>query len=209
MTNSLLVIGCGGHGRVVAEAASECGYERIAFLDDSPPEPVLPGTRVLGPISMIEQASREWPMAIVAVGDGALRLRLFEALQRHGFHTPNIIHPSAVVSRSAHLAAGIFIGAGAIVGIEARIANAAIINTGARIDHDCRIGPGSHIAPGATLSGNVSIGARTWLGTGCAVRQGIVIGDDVLVGVGAAVVSNLPAGKTYVGVPARHLPETP
>ncbi len=205
MTATLLVLGCGGHGRVVAEAALECAYRNIAFLDDSSPEQPPPQGRVLGPLSLIEQTSHEWPTAIAAVGNGALRLKLFETLRQHGYHTPNIVHPSAVISRSAQLGAGIFIGAGAIVGTGARIDNATIINTGARIDHDCRIGPGSHIAPGATLSGNVRVGARTWLGTGCAVRQGIVIEDDVLVGVGAAVVSNLPAGETYVGVPARRL----
>ncbi|MGB3273762.1 MAG: acetyltransferase [Xanthobacteraceae bacterium] len=206
MMPALLVLGCGGHGRVVAETAIECNYRDVAFLDDSPPE--QSPDRVLGPMSLAEQASREWPAAIAAVGNGALRLKLFEMLRQRGYHTPNIIHPSAVISRSAQLGSGIFIGAGAIVGTEARIDDAAIVNTGARIDHDCRIGPGSHIAPGATLSGNVKVGARTWLGTGCAVRQGIVIEDDVMVGVGAAVVSNLPSGQTYVGVPARRLTKT-
>lgn len=209
MTRTLLILGCGGHGRIVAEAALECSYEEIAFLDDSPPEPPLPDMRVLGPMSMIDHIAKEWPTAIVAVGDGALRLTLFETLRHGGFHTPNIVHPSAVISRSARLASGIFIGAGAIINTQAQIGEAAIVNTGARIDHDCKIGAGSHIAPGATLSGNVSVGARTWLGTGCAVRQGIVIGDDVLVGVGAAVVSDLTSGETYTGVPARRLIRSP
>jgi sugar O-acyltransferase (sialic acid O-acetyltransferase NeuD family) len=208
MMPALLVLGCGGHGRVVAEAAMDSGYDKIAFLDDAPPEPPQPGVRVLGPLYAIERLAPEWPAAIVAIGDAALRLKLFETLRRD-YATPNIIHPSAVISRSAQLGSGIFIGAGAIVGTGARIDNAAIINTGARIDHDCHIGPGSHIAPGATLSGNVTVGARTWLGTGCTIKHGIVIDDDVIVGVGAAVVSNLPRGKTYVGVPARHLTKAP
>lgn len=201
MTRSLLVLGYGGHGRVVADAALDCGYEEIAFLDDGQPA----GANVLGPFSMAADLAEAWPEAIVAVGNGALRLKLFDVLQRLSFRTPSIVHPSAVISRGAAIGDGVFVAAGAIINIGARIGNAAIVNTGARIDHDCEIGAGSHIAPGATLSGSVMVGERAWLGTGCSVRQGVKIGSDTLVGVGAAVVDDLSAGKTYVGVPARLL----
>ena len=33
MSKSLLIIGAGGHGRVVKEVAEALGYDRIAFLD--------------------------------------------------------------------------------------------------------------------------------------------------------------------------------
>lgn len=208
MTMSLLVLGCGGHGRVVADAALECGYREIAFLDDSCPAARLDGAQVLGPMAAAAELVGDWPSAIAAVGDGTVRWELFCALRRAGFQTPNIVHPSAVVSRRAVLGQGIFVAAGAVINVGARIGDAAIVNTGARVDHDCEIGAGSHLAPGTTLSGNVIVGDRAWLGTGCCVRQGISIGNDVVVGVGAAVVSDLAAGLTYAGVPARRLDKT-
>lgn len=207
MTNSLLVLGCGGHGRVVADAALDCGYDEVAFLDDGEPARIPAGMKVLGPFSALDALRLEWPAAIAAVGDGALRLQLFTKLRRSGFRTPSIVHPSAVVSRGALLGEGVFVAAGAIVNIGARIADAVIVNTGARIDHDCEIGMGSHIAPGATLSGGVTVGERAWLGTGCSVRQQVRIGSDSVVGVGAAVVSDLAAGHVHAGVPARMLKE--
>ncbi|HRO49506.1 MAG TPA: acetyltransferase [Hyphomicrobium sp.] len=205
MTRGLLVLGCGGHGRVVADAATECGYTHYAFLDDAPQasgKSMLPGL-VLGPMAMMEQLVREWGEAIVAVGNCSARLTLFERLRSLGFETPSIVHPSAVISRNADIGSGVFVAAAAVVSVGAKIGEATIVNTGARVDHDCEIGRGCHIAPGATLSGGVRVGERTWLGTGCAVRQGVTIGADVLVGVGAAVVTDLESGKTYVGVPAR------
>lgn len=205
MTRSLLVLGCGGHGRVVADAALDCGYDEVAFLDDGEPASRPAGVKVLGPFAAAADLLRDWPAAIAAVGNGALRLKLFDMLRQQGFRTPAIIHPSAVISRGAVIGDGVFVAAGAIINVGARIGNAAIVNTGARIDHDCEIGAGSHIAPGATLSGSVMVGERAWLGTGCAVRQGMKIGSDTMVGVGAAVVADLAAGKTYVGVPARLL----
>lgn len=205
MNHSLLILGCGGHGRVIADAASACGYEEIGFLDDADPVRIPPGTRVLGPFSAAAGCRQAWPEAIAAVGDGRLRMTLLDMLRKTGFRTPNIIHPSAVISRGAVLGEGVFVAAGAIVSTGARIGDAVIVNTGARIDHDCRIGEASHVAPGTTLSGNVRVGAGAWLGTGCSVRQGVTIGAGAVVGVGAAVVGDLEAGLTYVGVPARLL----
>lgn len=205
MTRGLLVLGCGGHGRVVADAATECGYTHFAFLDDAPPasgKSALPGP-ILGSMAMMDRLVRDWDEAIVAVGNCSARLALFERLRSVGFQTPSIVHPSAVISRNAGIGSGVFVAAAAVVNVGAKIGDATIVNTGARVDHDCEIEPGCHLAPGATLSGSVKVGARTWLGTGCAVRQGVTIGADVLVGVGAAVVTDLEAGKTYVGVPAR------
>ena len=40
MKDNLLIIGAGGHGKVVAEVAEACGYENIAFLDDNSPEAI-------------------------------------------------------------------------------------------------------------------------------------------------------------------------
>lgn len=203
MKRSLLVLGCGGHGRVVADAAFECGYDEVAFLDDVEPTRHPYGDKLLGPFAAMADFAPGWPAAIAAVGNSDLRLKLFQDLRRMRFETPNIVHPSAVVSRGALLGNGVFVAAGAIINTDARIGDAVIVNTGARIDHDCVIGAGSHIAPGATLSGSVVVGKRTWLGTGCSVRQGIKIGEGVMVGVGAAVVSDLAGSQTYVGVPAR------
>lgn len=208
MTARLLVLGCGGHGRVVADAALDCGYDAVAFLDDAHAT-VEPGSpfRILGPISQIGKLVGDWPAAIAAVGDNERRLEFFLRLRASGFRLPCIVHPSAVVSRGAALGEGVFVAAGAVVNTGARVGDAAILNTGSRIDHDCHIGAASHIAPGTTLSGNVKTGEKVWLGTGCSVRQGVTIGSGAVVGVGAAVVSDLAPDKIYVGVPARPFKE--
>jgi sugar O-acyltransferase (sialic acid O-acetyltransferase NeuD family) len=210
LNRSLLILGCGGHGRVVADAARACGYDRIAFLDDACDDmAVPPDLTVLGPFDALLDCAHDWPNAIAAIGDNAKRLDLFSRLARAGFHRPALVHPSAVISSGADIRDGVFIGALAAVNVGARIGEAVIVNTGARVDHDCEIGAASHIAPGATLSGGVTVGDRAWLGTGCSVRQNVKIGADTVVGVGAAVVSDLASGHTYVGVPARPLAGIP
>ena len=208
MKGRLLILGCGGHGRVVADAAANCGYEDIAFLDDAYGTSARLPSSLLGPTALLADLVDEWPSAIVGVGNNAIRQALFQRLQTAGYKTPPVIHPSAVVSRNVRIGAGVFIAPGAVVNTGTQIADAAIVNTGARIDHDCIIGAASHIAPGATLSGGVTLGQRVWLGTGCSVKQGVMIGEDALVGVGAAVVGNLAGYAAYVGVPARVFSES-
>ncbi|KWT71021.1 4-amino-6-deoxy-N-Acetyl-D-hexosaminyl-(Lipid carrier) acetyltrasferase [Hyphomicrobium sulfonivorans] len=208
MNRGLLILGAGGHGRVVADVALELGFRTIAFLDDAPQTPdVDMRIPVLGPLQLAETLLEEWPLACVAIGNNQRRQRLFTSLRSAGFAMPTLVHRSAVVSRFAGLGDGVVVTAGAVINAGASIGDACIINTGARIDHDCVIGEASHVAPGATLSGGVITGARAWLGTGCAVRQGVRIADDVLIGVGAAVVCDLTSAGTYIGVPARLAPE--
>lgn len=204
MKNKLLVLGGGGHGRVVADAAVEIGYLQVAFLDDSPAAPsrVAP-LMVAGRMSDIESLAASWGTAIAAVGDNAFRLDLLQRLRDAGFATPPIIHPRAAVSRRAHIEAGAFIAANVAVNVGASIGPGAILNTGATIDHDCIVGAGAHVSPGANLAGDVDLGARSWIGVGACVKNGVKIGVDVVVGAGSVVIRDVPDGQTVMGVPAR------
>lgn len=205
MNRTLLVLGAGGHGRVVADAALVMGFERVAFLDDRQVTVQAGLFPVLGPLASLESMKEEWPAAIAAVGDNRVRLALFHRLLQAGFKTPSVLHPSAVVSRNASVARSVFVAAGVVVNIGARIDDAAILNTGATIDHDCAIEAGAHISPGAHLAGNVTVEQCAWVGIGSALKNGVRIGAGATIGAGSAVVRDVPADITVAGSPARAL----
>jgi UDP-perosamine 4-acetyltransferase len=206
-TPRIVLIGAGGHAKVVLEAVR--AMERFAVAGLVDPHPQLPcvlGEPVLGGDEVLpELCEHGITLAAVAIGDNALRQRVADYVQSFGFELPPIIHPSALVSPSARIGAGAVIMARAVIGTETAIDRVAIVNSGAIIDHDCAIGPAAHVAPGCALAGSVRIGARVLVGVGSAVRPGICIEEDVVVGAGSAVVADVAAKSVVGGTPARPL----
>jgi sugar O-acyltransferase (sialic acid O-acetyltransferase NeuD family) len=200
-----VILGAGGHGRVVADAAEAAGlWREIVFLDDRFPELRTSGDwAVVGTSADLAALSSDTDEFICAIGAAKVRITLQARLRSEGRRIANVVHPRATVSKRARLGFGIVVFAGACVNVGAVLHDAVIINTGATVDHDCDLAEGVHICPGAHLAGDVSVGRESWIGIGASVRQGVSIGDFVTIGAGAAVVSNVPASSLAVGVPAR------
>jgi sugar O-acyltransferase (sialic acid O-acetyltransferase NeuD family) len=201
--SKLLIVGGGGHGRVVADAALTTGaWSVIHFVDDRVGV-VVPGFEVVGTSADLQRLVKKGATAAVGVGDARVRLELLDKCVQAGFEVPVIAHRSAVVSVQASVGAGSVMFAHSAVNPGAKLGRGCIVNTGATVDHDCQLAEGVHVCPGAHLGGDVHVGARTWIGIGACVKQGVRIGSDVVIGAGAAVVSDVESGSTVVGVPAR------
>ena len=201
----LYIVGAGGHGKVVAEAAETMGlWSEIVFVDQKYPELTSCGawTVVGKSIQDIAAAGSDF---FVAIGDNATRFKVFKACEEQGFNPVSIQHVSAYVSQHSQVGNGTLICAGAVVGVGSVISECCIINTTASVDHDCALGQAVHLSPGVHLAGEVSVGDFSWLGTGVSTRQVLRIASNVIVGVGAAVVSDLDEPGTYVGIPAKPL----
>lgn len=201
----VVIVGAGGHAKVIADILRENGEYEIAGLVDCNPDKSFWGIPVLGNDDDLARIYREKAIkyAFVALGNGKLRERVTKRVLEVGFQVINVISKAAVVSRSACLGTGIVIMPGAVINADVKIGDGCIINTNASIDHEGILGEYTHIAPGCAVSGKVRIGKHCLLGTGSRVIDQIDIGDDTIVGAGAAVVKNLRGNCTAVGVPAR------
>ena len=201
MKKNLMIIGAGGHGRVVADLAEQLGrYDKVLFLDDG--EPV--GGRIVGGLDACGRFLSDSEF-FVAIGSNTTRERIFAALVARGAEIATLIHPFSAVSSGASLGAGTLVMAGAVVQTGAVLGKGVIVNTGATVDHDCCIADFCHVAVGAHLAGTVSVGARTIIGAGAAAINNVVIPADTAIGAGAVVVKDIKESGTYVGVPARRL----
>jgi sugar O-acyltransferase (sialic acid O-acetyltransferase NeuD family) len=200
----LVIIGAGGHGQTVADAAIAAGFELLGFLDDdcSLLGRELLGVNVLGPIKAANDIDAR---CVVAIGDNRFRKRVVDLL---GFPTQRyaaVIHPRATVSPYAEVLPGAMLLAGAIVGLQAVVGSHSIINHASSIDHHGTVGDFVHVAPGCHAGGNVYIGDGAFLGIGVSVVPGVTVGKWATVGAGSVVLHDVPEETVVAGVPAREL----
>ena len=202
-----MLVGAGGHAKVVIEVArAEGRFDIVGVVDPRPPAERVLGVPVLGGDEILPRLRAEgvaW--AFVALGGNAARERIGAGLRAAGFRLATLAHPSAVVMPSARVGEGVVVMARVVVSAEARVDDLAILNTGAVVEHDNLIGVAAHVAPLAALAGNVRVGARALIGVGSAIRPGVSVGEDAVVGAGSAVVADVAAGTLVGGVPARAL----
>ena len=195
----VVVIGFGGHGRVVTDALLAAGRTIVAVTDRKTDEPFAQriGLSLLSDEGLLE---RHPPGTVeLASGLGSIwpcgkeshRQSVIRKFEQRGYRFTGFVHPAAWVSPWAVLQPGTAVGAHTI------------INTSASVDHDGDIGCFCHVGPGVTLSGNVRLGDGSHLGTGCRVFQGIVLGPACFVAAGSTVVTNISAGEHVRGTPAK------
>jgi len=205
----LIIIGGGGHARVLIDLIKLSGqFEIIGILDsetelDSP----APGISVLGNDDLLPELYLEGiKNACIAIGsikDNNKRKILYEKIKQIGFLVPFFVHPNAIVSENVKISEGTQIMAGAIVQAGTIIGENTIINTGAIVDHDCRIGRHVHICPGAVMSGGVIANDESFIGAGSTIIQGIKIGRCATIAAGSVVVNNVLDECMVKGVPAK------
>ncbi|MEG1547529.1 MAG: acetyltransferase [Clostridia bacterium] len=201
MNKDVIILGAGGHGKVIMDIIKKNGDAVVGFLDDNPQDGFLCGLPVLGPICAIENY-REQATFVLAVGSNETRKLLAETFAARWY---TAIHPSAQISEDVKIGAGTVVMANAVINASSIIGKHCIINTGAIVEHDNTIGDYVHLSPQAVLCGTVQVGALSHIGAGAVVINNITIGERVTLGAGAVVVRNICEPGTYVGVPARRI----
>jgi sugar O-acyltransferase (sialic acid O-acetyltransferase NeuD family) len=201
--NNILVIGAGGHSKVIIDTLIFKGDDIVAIFDDDNQKigSDLMGITIKGPISRITDFYSQGSL-VIGIGNNDLRKRFFMMYQDK-YNIVNVIHPNTYISKNVKMGTGIVVFSGVTINTDTIIGNGCIINTCSSIDHDNRIGDFTHIMPGARLAGGVEVGSLSEIGIGSSVIQDIKIGHNVSIGAGAAVVNNVPNDVISVGVPAK------
>jgi acetyltransferase EpsM len=206
----LIVLGGGGHARVVMDAARSLPQRWKLRGYVAPDRQVAEEKRLqvewLGDDARLLASRRKSDRLVIGIGGvpvSPLRRQLAAQFGAAGFRFAAVVHRNTWVSPGATVAEGAVVLAGAQVNDAARIGEHCIVNTGAIVEHDVMLGAFAAVSPGAVIGGGASIGEGSFLGLGCRVRDHVRIGKDVVVGMGAVVVSDVPDGVIVVGVPAR------
>ncbi|MDA8226231.1 MAG: acetyltransferase [Desulfitobacterium hafniense] len=207
MKYSVIILGAGGHAKVLQDALRLNGIELIGFTTpDLDKHLVNNGTSRIGNDDTVFNYDVEQIRLINGLGSirsTSNRRRLFNYFKNRGYLFYNVIHPSSIVASDVLMGEGVQIMAGVIVQSGTKIGKNTIVNTRVSVDHDCDIGSHVHVAPGAILSGGVEVGEGVHIGTGAIIIQGIKIGRNSIIGAGSVVVRDVPEETISIGVPAR------
>lgn len=196
--NQLVIIGAGGHGKVIADIAMKNDYTNIVFIDDYNTGECM-GFPILGGTAQLKNLNNENTDFIIAIGSNTIRRKIVE--ENH-LNWVKLIHPSAQISFGAEIGNGTVVMAGAIINAGAVIGNHCIINSGSVIEHDNQLSDYVHISPNAVLGGTVRVGRETHIGIGAVIKNNVTIGQGILIGAGAVVVNSIIKQGTYIGIPA-------
>lgn len=198
MKKTIVILGAGGHGRVVKDIALSVGYENILFLDDSDRCDVEINGKTKDYINYINDSD-----FFVAIGNNSVRERIMRMIVSSGGEMATLVHPSVVIGGNVSIGKGTVVVAGAVINNGARIGEGVIVNTCSSIDHDDIIGDYCHISVGTHLAGTVCVGKRSFICAGATISNNVSVCEDCIIGAGAVVVKNITEKGTYLGVPAR------
>jgi sugar O-acyltransferase (sialic acid O-acetyltransferase NeuD family) len=206
----IIVIGGGGHARVVISILRKLNKYRILGYTDLQNRGELRGVSYLGTdkdVSALlsESQVKNAVLAVGQVGLGKLRNDIWRQLDSLSLVFPKIISPNAIVNDDAAIADGVVVMDGAIINTGAKLGVGVIANTHSTIEHDVTLADWVHVAPGATISGGVTVGRFSMIGAGATVIEGRSIPAETIIGAGATVVHNLAEPGVYVGCPARRI----
>lgn len=214
MTRDIVIVGCGGHGREIAEivravneAADRSPWRLVAFVDDRPSDvnrkrvnafgvPVLVGLSPLGDLPPHTHV-------VLGLGDPGVRQTVGDRVDGFGLPIASLIHPDATVGRHLVSGDGLVVFAGARVTTNVRVGRHVHVNQNATLAHDCLVEDYVSLHPLAAVSGDCRLGRGALVGAGAVVLPGVRIGAAATVGAGACVVRDVPPGAIVKGVPAR------
>lgn len=200
----LIIIGNGGHKKVVSEIAEQLGHEINGIIDDSFKERFVKNDICYGNSFHIKEIMRETnSLLFFGIGNNEVRRTIYEREHLNETMFATLISPQAIVSKTAKIGKGTLIMPGAIINADAIIGSQTIINSGAVVEHDCVVQDFVHVSPNATLTGGVRVGNGTQIGAAAVVNPTLIIGDWVTVGSGASVIDNIESHALVVGVPAK------
>lgn len=196
----LIIFGTNKHSKIVTDMAEVCGYEVAGYISPYGEKEYL-GHPVYA--SAEEITHPEDYAFFIARGDNKLRKTIFEA--NPNLEYPNIIHPTAIISKYSKIGKGNLLMPYSVINAFATMGDHCILNTSGVVEHDCTVGNFCHVSVKSVMTGVCSIGDGVFLGAGSTMRDGTSVGEWTTVGCGSAVVKNLEPNSVYVGVPARLL----
>ena len=206
--NNIIIIGAGGHSRVVISLlrqTDEWAIKGIIDIGYNEQTELIMGVPVIGGEEKLSDSVNNCSNAFIALGNNEQRQLWYDKVKALGFNIPNVISNDAYVDPSAHLGKGNLICTFGFVGPECVVGNNNILNTHSNFEHESVIEDHAHLAPSTTIGGRCCIGTKVFVGSGSIILPKVELPNDTIIGANSLVRNSLKMSGTYVGSPVRLL----
>lgn len=200
--STLIIVGAGGHGLSVGDAALSAGWAVVGFYS---PDGAGPAS-ILGPVmSSLDALDLSETAVALGVGTNHLRQTVTEDISKRFAQAEivSVVRATAWVSSQATVHAGAGILAHTSVGPGSTVGRGTPLSTGASLDHESSLGDYASLGPGARTGGHVHIGERTMVGMQAGILQGVTVGSDSVIGAHSLVNQDVESNAVAWGSPAR------
>lgn len=194
--NAIVLFGAAIQGEIVCDILADGDdLTPVAFVDDAPASARFCDLPVYRTNALPALSERGLRHIHICVGTPSARKSVNDRLRQDDWELATIRHTTAVVSRTATLGRGLFLGPQVIVGPHARIADAVQLNNAAIVAHHASIGTASVVSDGVCIGGNVSVGACCLIGLGVTINRNVEIGDNVTIVSGVSIFDSVPSNR--------------
>lgn len=203
----VLLVGASGLAREVLPVLLEAGRKVLGILDDRHADlpPAVGGVPVLGGVADAAAYPEARLLLCIGAGTGrsAVLERLGTAVDDDRFAT--VVDPSVRNPGGCPVGAGSILLAGVTITADAAVGRHVVAMPRVTVTHDCAVEDLVTLAAGVSLGGGVRIRRGAYVGMNASVHPGLTVGAGATVGMGAVVLTDVPDGQTWAGVPARQL----
>ena len=209
----LIIIGGYGNGTVVQSTVEDINrvkkeWEILGFLNDKEKEPIN-GYDVLGKIDKetvskyLKNKDVYFFYSLISVKLNHKFLHKLKDLKIPTERFATIIHPTAVVARTAKIGHGVCIQPFVSVGPNTIIGNFIHIFAQSLIGHGSKLDDYSYVSNNACVGAEVHLKEGAYLGTNATTLEYITLGKWSIAGIGSVVLKNVKDYEKVVGSPAR------
>lgn len=208
---TLYALGVGHNTPVFIDIAEQCGYEVIGLYhyNNERTGEIDHGFKILGSFGdLFASNDLSGKRFLLTMGDNEIRARLIEQIISLGGELPTLIHPTAVVSRFAHISdVGVYVGAFTHVQADTEIEQGTVLLSGVNISHTNHIGKYCFVAGGATIGAYTNMENYVFVGQGALSISGKVnrIGTHAYVGARSLLTREVAGYAVVAGCPAKIL----
>lgn len=206
-----IIIGGGAFGREILNwvwdsVSPNAGVDFLFFLDTDPNSfenfSDFHLTHLGDPETFVPQPG---DLFLIAIGDPTAKARIATRLDGFEATYATVIHPTAVVARTAKIGRGVTIGPNSYIATNAELGDFCCVNSLSGIGHDAVLGQSCTVSSQVDITGAVVLGNRVFVGSGARVLPNVQVGDDAKIGAGSIVVRDIKVGGSVFSQPARKI----